>query len=154
MPSKRKKILAKRASTKLLMVHTGMVFGVFDGLHEGHRYFLSEAARRCERLIVVLTLPETAEKLKGRTPRYSFAERAEALLAFNPALSIVPSDSALGAWNVLEAEHPDHVFLGYDQEALAQELMRKSIPATSLPAHFPERYKSGLLNAKIAQKEN
>ena len=46
----------------------GMVFGVFDGLHEGHKYLLTEAAKLCDELVVVVTLDEAVATLKGHLP--------------------------------------------------------------------------------------
>ncbi len=129
------------------MYKKGMVFGVFDGLHEGHRHFLSEAANNCDELVVVVALSETAERLKGRAPKHDFKERAKAVAAFNPKFLVVSGDTAIGAWSVLEKHGPDMVFLGHDQDGIAKELKRRDVPFTTLSPHFPERYKSELLNA-------
>lgn len=124
----------------------GMVFGVFDGLHEGHKHFLSEAAKNCDKLVVVAAPSETVLKLKGRAPKRDFKERAEAIAAFNPKFLVVSGDTALGAWGVLEKHRPDMVFLGYDQDGIAREFEQRGVPFTILPSYFPERYKSELLN--------
>ena len=125
----------------------GMVFGVFDGLHEGHKHFLSEAAKGCDELVVVVAPSETAGMLKGRAPKRNFKERAEAVAAFGQKFLVVSGDITLGAWSVLEKHRPDMVFLGYDQGGIAEELKRRGVPFTALPPYFPERYKSELLNA-------
>ena len=124
----------------------GMVFGVFDGLHEGHRDFLQQARAKCGKLIVVLTLPEAVRELKGREPKRSYEERANALKAFDPTLTVVQSDARLHSWEVLSAHKPDMVFLGYDQQAIATELEKMGVPFESLDAHRPETFKSSLLD--------
>jgi len=49
--------------------NVGMVFGVFDGLHQGHKHFLQAAAKRCKQLIVVVTVPAVVSVLKKHKPR-------------------------------------------------------------------------------------
>ncbi len=129
------------------MPKKGMVFGVFDGLHEGHKHFLSEATKNCNELVVAVTPSETVLKLKGRAPKRDFKERAGTVAAFNPRFFVVSGDTTLGAWGVLEEHQPDMVFLGYDQDGIAEELKKKGVSFATLPSHFPERYKSGLLNS-------
>ena len=123
-----------------------MVFGVFDGLHEGHKDFLRQALRRCERLIVVLTVPEVVQDLKGKAPKYTYDERASALAAFNAELVVVPSHARLHSWEVLRTNRPDIVFLGYDQQAIAGELEKLGVRFEFLEAHRPDKFKSSLLN--------
>lgn len=124
-----------------------MVFGVFDGLHPGHHFFLREAARHCETLIVVVTLSRIVETIKQRSPRQDYAERAETVQAFDPRLRVVPGDSVLGTWNVLREHAPDVLILGYDQHGLSQALPpQMDIPRVFIDAFHPDRYKSGLLN--------
>ncbi len=127
-------------------IQKGMVFGVFDGLHKGHRKFLSDAAARCETLFVVVTRDEIVELLKHKTPMHAYARRAAAIRAFNPNCVILPSDPTLGGWEILKAHRPDRVFLGHDQHAIADELKKLGIPFEVLEAHHPEKYKSSILN--------
>lgn len=128
---------------------TGMVFGVFDGLHAGHRYFLTQASRRCEKLIVVVTLPAIVALLKKRLPHYEYEERVAEIQSFDSELKIVPSDKTLGEWNVVKKYTPEIVFLGYDQQAIAQELTKTDTPFVFLDSHHPEKHKSSLLNTHI-----
>jgi cytidyltransferase-like protein len=132
--------------TENVVAKTGIVFGVFDGLHEGHRHFLSEAKGMCDRLVAVVTLSETAQAMKGRAPRFSYEDRVAALLAFDPSLEIVPSDRVPGAWSVFRGREPFIVMLGYDQEGIARELAKMNIPFTHLSAHHPHKYKSSILH--------
>ena len=110
------------------MARRGMVFGVFDGLHEGHRHFLSEAAKRCGELVVVVARDETSAALKGRVPREALGERLARLRAWNPSLVAVWGDKALGDWAVVGEYAPDIIFLGHDQRALGAALAPLRIP--------------------------
>lgn len=123
-----------------------LVFGVFDGLHEGHRYFLREAKKQCEELFVVVATDEVVRVIKGKLPKHSYAERAGAILAFDASLKMIPSDSELGSWNVLDAIKPDLVILGYDQREIAEELKKRGVPFLVLDSYRPDEFKSSLLN--------
>ena len=122
-----------------------MVFGVFDGLHEGHRYFLSQAAGQCDALTVVLTLDEIVWQLKGQLPVRNFDTRRTDIVSFNPHFTVVAGDARLGEWKVLHDHEPDRIFLGYDQQGIAAELEKFTVLYEILEAHYPERYKSSLL---------
>jgi cytidyltransferase-like protein len=125
----------------------GIVFGVFDGLHDGHRYLITECAKHCETLVVVVTLDAVVSMLKNHPPKYSYEERVEAIRNFNPNLTIVPSDPTLGGWSILERHRPDIIFLGYDQDAIASEMKRLKRRFTFIDAHHPDTLHSSILNA-------
>lgn len=128
-----------------------MVFGVFDGVHEGHRYFLREAKKLGERLIVVIASDESAKSLKGKTPRMNFEERLRALEAEKLADEIVTGDETAGTWKVLERHQPDVIALGYDQKALKRSVESRlgefyPQPELALIGPFePEKYHTSLL---------
>ncbi len=126
----------------------GIAFGVFDGLHEGHRYFLSSAAEKCGTLIVAVAPDGAASILKGRAPKHSLEARMAAVSSFNPALVVVIGDAALGSWKVLKVHKPDVAILGYDQQGLAKELHARSTPYIYASAYEPEHFKSSILNGE------
>lgn len=41
-----------------------MTFGTFDVFHPGHRFYLSEARKLGNRLLVIVALDSTVEKIK------------------------------------------------------------------------------------------
>lgn len=137
---------------KTFPYETGVVFGVFDGLHAGHQYFLTEAAKKCEKLIVAVTDGEVVLHLKGHLPRYEYAERVAAIQAFNPKLKVVQGDKTLGKWTVLKKYSPDIVLLGHDQQALAKELTKLHIPFVFLDSHHPEKHKSSIIHKQSLAK--
>ncbi len=122
----------------------GMVFGVFDGLHEGHKNFLQQARALCDELIVVVAQEDAVRALKGHDPRQGLAERMRAIQDFDQKLTVVPGDNETGMWHILDEHDPGRVFLGYDQQGIGDELKKLGIPFTYLGAHEPERYKSSL----------
>lgn len=128
------------------MIKTAMVFGVFDGLHQGHKNFLEQASQKCENLIVVVALSEVVHLLKGKLPKYSHEERAEQINSFYPRFKIIFGDSVPGQWNVITKYKPDIIFLGYDQQGIAQELIKIKVPFEMLLAYKPELYKSSINN--------
>jgi len=123
----------------------GMVFGVFDNLHHGHKYFLKEASKRCDKLIVVVTPTEIVELLKKHSPKNSFNERVLKIKEFNSNFFVISGDSVLGEWNVLKKYPSDIVFLGYDQQEISKELKKMNIPYIFLKPYRSKKYKSSVL---------
>lgn len=123
----------------------GMVFGVFDSLHEGHKHFLSNAQEKCDELYVAVAQDSIVELLKGKKPRQTTAERIHALESYDRSLNVVPGDTELGSWKILRNIRPDIVFVGYDQEAIGEEIKALSIPVEAVSAHEPHKYKSSFL---------
>lgn len=129
----------------------GMVFGVFDGLHEGHQFFLNSASEQCETLIVVVAQDDTSFALKGRKPKHSFEERMRALRSLNSSWIVVAGDSIQGEWSALKTYTPDMVFLGHDQGAIADALEEIGIQFSFIEAHRPFEFKSSLLHRSEAE---
>lgn len=127
-----------------------MVFGVFDGFHKGHEYFLSEALKRCSKLTVVVAVPEMVELMKKKRPMHTLEDRIQAIKDFavdvTPNISVIPGDATLGEWNVLKIHQPDMVILGYDQQGIAGEMERLGIPYEYINSYHPEIYKTSLMS--------
>jgi len=123
-----------------------MVFGVFDGFHPGHEYFLSKATEACEQLIVVVAQDSLVQELKNHSPRYTRAEREARIKEIFPNAEIISGDTTLGSWDVVKKHKPDIVFLGYDQHGIADELKKLKIPFVFLEPYEPHKFKSSLLN--------
>lgn len=130
---------------------TVLAFGTFDGLHEGHRFFLGEARKLGERLVISVAQNSVVQKLKGRPPRKPLGERLAELCASGLADEAAPGDAELGNWSAVQKYRPNIVALGYDQtklEAKLREFIKKEdLPVTliTLPAHKPDTYHSSLL---------
>ncbi len=130
---------------KPIKIKRGMVFGVFDGLHPGHEFFLTAAARNCGELVVVVTTSEAAALLKGRIPRQDISERIAAIKSYGQDFIVVAGDAVPGSWKVLKDHSPDVIFLGYDQHGIARELDRLGFAYRFVESFKPEVYKSSLI---------
>ncbi|MBI2075335.1 MAG: adenylyltransferase/cytidyltransferase family protein [Candidatus Harrisonbacteria bacterium] len=128
-----------------------MVFGVFDGMHEGHKAFLREAKKFGEHLIAVVAPNHIVEHLKGYLPEIDIAERMAHLEAEDGVGEVAVGDEKLSGWEVIKKYQPDVIALGYDQEALKADL-EKNIhqlgyhPEIKVMSSFePNIYHSSLL---------
>lgn len=122
---------------------TVLVFGVFDLLHPGHKWFLRHAAKFGNRLAVVVARDNNVEKLKNRVPVWDENRRLKEVgaLPFVDQAFLGYEDWRLHH-RVLEKINPDVIVLGYDQNAKIPpgkwEIIR-------LPSHHPEKYKTSIL---------
>lgn len=102
-----------------------MVFGTFDGLHDGHINFFKQAKNFTKNsfLIVSIARDKNVIKIKGKKPRLSENKRL-ILVKKNKFV-----DRAVLAGKVRYLPHilkekPDIIALGYDQKAYVQELKK------------------------------
>lgn len=128
-----------------------MVFGVFDGIHDGHRFFLKEAKNRGSYLIVAVAQDHLVERLKGSLPRMDLARRIDGLRKESLIDEVVMGDSELGAYEVIKKYKPRIIVLGYDQEELKKDIEKHlddfkwKLELKTVGAHKPERFHSSLL---------
>lgn len=126
---------------------TVMCAGTFDTIHPGHLYYLSEAKKFGDRLIVVVSRDETSEKFKGKKPIHNERERLEQVRSLE-----VVDETVLGKhgniFNIIEEINPDVICLGYDQKVqkleLEDELKKRNIKADviRIGSYMPNVYKS------------
>jgi len=135
-----------------------MVFGVFDGLHDGHREFLRSARREGDFLVAVVTPDHIVYDLKGYLPEQHAGDRAEHLHREGLADQVVMGDGEMSSWHVVRAHRPDVVALGYDQHELGRELelflagLGWQTEFRVMPAHRPEVFQSRLLKKAKVRK--
>lgn len=135
---------------------TVVIFGVFDGIHAGHSSFIEEAKKQGNHLVAIVARDEVIKVLKGKLPRHNEVDRIQSLLKISEVDLVLLGDPEIGTYNVLKEVKPNVVFIGYDQEALFQNL-NKTIREKNLPemeiirgvAFQPETFHSSLIN-KIA----
>jgi len=131
---------------------TVLAFGAFDGLHEGHRSFISQAKKLADRLVVCLAQDEVIEMLKGKAPKRSFNQRNDELRTIDLVDDVVPGDRETGSFECVTKVSPDIIALGYDQKDLGDALrtwlesQNLDIALEELDAFKPETYKSSKLN--------
>jgi FAD synthetase len=132
-----------------------LIFGTYDGIHEGHRSFFAQARALAPNplLIVSLARDVNVKKVKGKLPFETEQERKAAL-----EKEILVDEVVLGALDddyiahVL-SERPDIIALGYDQngttytDSLAEKLSRAGCTARIVRCepYKPEIYKSSKL---------
>jgi len=99
-----------------------MVFGVFDGIHEGHRAFFKEVKKHGRYLIVAVAQDHVVEYLKGRLPQRNLARRIDDLRKEPAVDEVALGDAELGTYEVVKKFRPSVIALGYDQQALKEDL--------------------------------
>ena len=101
---------------------TVLVFGTFDILHPGHKWFLKKAARHGNRLIAVVSRDKFVQEWKGVRPLLDENARIQALQSSGLVDSAVLSDPAIRTYGVVQDLQPDVICLGHDQISLAEDL--------------------------------
>jgi len=90
-----------------------MASGVFDILHPGHVFFLEEAKKLGDELVVVVARDSTARKLKHQ-PIMNEEIRAKMVYALKPVDKVVLGHED-DMFKTVEEIKPDIIALGYDQ---------------------------------------
>ncbi len=123
-----------------------LVFGAFDGLHEGHLYFLRKA-KKSGKLIVCVAQDSTILRLKGREPNSSLQGRTRLLRATKIPHLVVAGDKILGRWGAVKKLKPDIVAFGYDQSRLksAFEKSFPKFPTKKIRAFKPKKFHTSIL---------
>jgi FAD synthetase len=132
---------------------TVAIFGVFDGIHEGHSSLIREAKKQGNHLVAIVARDKIVKKLKGKLPKYTEVERIKLLFEVGDIDLVLLGDPEIETYNTLKEVKPDVVYLGYDQKALFENI-NKVIKVGSLPKmeiicgepHKPELFHSSILN--------
>ena len=127
-----------------------MCAGTFDIIHPGHLFYLSEAKKYGDKLVVVVARDNTSEKFKGRKPMHNERERLEAVRT----LKIV-DEAILGnegdIFKIIGQIKPYAICLGYDQNVqksqLEEELGKRGLRAEviRIGPYMQHLYKSSKL---------
>ena len=117
---------------------TVLVFGAFDGLHPGHRWFLGQAAALGDRLIAVVARDKFITQWKGKTPMQDEVSRLETLQTSRLVDKAILADEQIHTYSVLKTVKPDIICLGHDQTALHEDIVEHI-------KKFPQKeYKPGI----------
>jgi FAD synthetase len=102
---------------------TVMATGTFDILHMGHIYFLKEAKKLGDKLVVVVACDETVRRLKHEpvTPEQMRLKLIKELKVVDDAVLGKEDDM----FEVVEQIQPDVIALGYDQIHDEDSLQKK-----------------------------
>lgn len=135
-----------------------MVFGTFDILHPGHKYFLNKAKKYGDYLIIVVARDLTVKNVKGRFPRNMEQRRMENLKKLGIADEVVMGRIGEDKLAIIVEHKPDIICLGYDQNAFAENLYKNLkekgllVDIVRLNPHKKHIYKSSILRNKIKEK--
>lgn len=130
-----------------------VIFGVFDNLHEGHREFIKQA-RVYGEVHAIVARDSTVFSLKNKKPKQGEEERVRCIASIEGVFESTLGDEDVGSYEVLKSINPDIVFLGYDQESLAQDLISK-IKNKILPdieLIYGEAYKGDIYHTSLLAK--
>lgn len=126
-----------------------VVFGIFDGIHEGHRALFRQSKEYGEELIVIVGRDSACMQWKRRTPVHSEGERLSLILQEKLADGVVLGDEKQSTYNVLKDLNPDVICVGYDQDALFGDLeqwvKKKNIQLVRLKPWHSEIYHNSKL---------
>jgi len=104
-----------------------VVFGIFDGVHDGHRDFFRQAKEFGDELIVIVGRDSVAKTLKGKAPKHSEHERVKSVEQEETVGKAMLGDKEISVYKVLKKIDPDVVCLGYDQGKLGSDLKKWQI---------------------------
>ncbi len=128
-----------------------LIFGVFDGIHDGHRFFITEA-QKLGSVTVALAQDSAVIEHKDKTPRQNHKVRTTALHAEFPTIKVVLGDKTQSSWNIVDTENPDIIAIGYDQknlkEAIEKHLQNRLVKPNivTIRDHRGEELHSSLLH--------
>ena len=129
-----------------------LVFGAFDGLHEGHIEFFKQAKEQGDHVIVVVGRDSTILKTKGKPAKFNEQERLAKVKECQYVDEARLGNEGNNPYKVIEEVKPDIICLGYDQTHFTEKLEAKikelglTINVVRLKPYKPEIYKSSILN--------
>jgi FAD synthetase len=132
-----------------------MVFGTFDGLHEGHFDFFKQAKSYIENSFLVVSIARDINvlKIKGHKPKMKDKERLELVKKCELVDKVVLSGKDDYLLHIIK-ENPNVIALGYDQKAYVKNLKKDlknkgiSVKIIRLKPYKEKIYKNHLLNKK------
>jgi len=125
----------------------GITFGTFDTFHPGHKYYLQEARKYCEKLITIVSTDLNVQKIKNHTPSDNQEKRKLNVQKseFSDLVFIWEEENHL---KYIIEYRPQIIILWYDQEWFIWEL-EKYLEKNNLKTEIiriwdykPEKYKS------------
>ena len=136
-----------------------MVFGTFDGLHEGHLDFFRQAKKYGDYLIAVAGQDVNIKKIKGHFPkkrdRERFTDLQKCKLVDKPVLGYEDDP-----YKIIETLKPDVICLGYDQNSFSKNLKKElkkrrlEVQIFRMRPYKPEETHSSILKNKIKTQKN
>lgn len=134
-----------------------LVFGTFDGIHEGHLEFLKQAKEKGEYLTVVIARDETVKRLKDAYPTKREKERLEEVRLMGMVDNARLGD-LVDPYKVISEIKPDVICLGYDQSSFTENLAKEienrhlDIKIIKLKPYKPKKYHSSIIKKNARYK--
>lgn len=131
-----------------------VVFGIFDGVHDGHRSLFRQAKEHGDELVVIVGRDSASLKWKGRKPRYSQGTRLHLVSKEEQVDQVVLGDEEQSTYSVINVVNPDCICFGYDQDMFKGDLQgwlereKRSIPCVVL-----KPYKESLFHTSLFRKK-
>jgi len=128
-----------------------VVFGIFDGAHEGHRSLFAQAKEHGDELVVIVGRDSACLRLKGKKPKYPEETRRDLVSKEKDVDLAVLGDEEQSTYKVLGELNPDVICLGYDQDNLELDLKKwieekgKQISVHVLRPHKADNFHTSLL---------
>lgn len=126
-----------------------LIFGTFDGLHEGHLSFINQSRRHGDFVTAVVTRDSNVSRQKGYSPVNKEIKRLGEVKRH-------VDEAILGektvTYGLIKKIRPDIICIGYDQSPSMREtkgiLKRIGVDAKVLRMRpfMPKKYKSSILN--------
>lgn len=132
-----------------------MVFGTFDGLHQGHLNFFKQARDLVSYpyLVVSIARDENVFKIKGKYPEKKEKSRMALIKKSKLVDKVVLSGTGNHIPHIVK-EKPDVIALGYDQHKYVKNLRKDlkakniSVKIIRLKPYKEKIYKNSLLKNK------
>ncbi len=127
-----------------------MAFGTFDLFHPGHAYYLREAAKLWDELIVIVARDARVLTMKLRSPIHTELTRLDNVVhAFPEAMVLLGDEKDM--MEPLRIYAPDIIALWYDQ-FFPEERVRSVLPnvwVVRIDGFMTDVHKSSLLRQKM-----
>ncbi|MFH0853683.1 MAG: adenylyltransferase/cytidyltransferase family protein [bacterium] len=139
-----------------------LAFGTFDYVHPGHKYYLEQARKLGEALVVVVARDSTVKEAKRAFPIRDEETRLTAVKRLRP-VTRATLGSESDYYRVLDIYRPEVIALGYDQKFLTRNLKRElkrrrlRTNIVRIDAYKPEQFKSSIIRGaenKISRRNN
>ncbi len=132
-----------------------MIFGTFDGLHQGHVNFFKQARKLSKNpyLVVSVARDSNVKRIKKALPRLSEKERAR-ILRKNKFIHKVVLGGDKNHVPHIVRERPEIIALGYDQKFYVKNLKNLlkraglAVKIVRLKAYKPKIYKNRLIKRR------
>ena len=107
-----------------------MIFGIFDGIHKGHRDFFRAAKEYGDYLIAVVAQDHIVEHIYGKLPKVNLADRFAHLEREDEVNQIVIGEPTASVVNLVKRYEPNALIFSTTQELLHEDFERhkKEIP--------------------------